>query len=306
MSTSISDATANPQLIYGSRRAALTLDIIIVGCGIAGLSAAFCLTQAGHRVTIVESSPEIGPEVGAGILLSPNCSRLLRRWGLGKSLDEVAVIGKGVSIRRYNTGEQIGYTKWEGVAEKEYGAPYYQVHRVDLHKLLHGLVAPHVTILSGSSVVGCDPDPAAPFVTLESGKVLKADLIVGADGLKSYIQQVVLGNPNRADPTGDAAWRALIPASLMIQDPELRELIENPHLTAWPAPGRHLVGYPIVRVFFGFPDPSTLTLELFLQRNGEIYNLVLLHPDDGGSIESWSATGNVEEMRNAYADHEPL
>lgn len=235
-----------PQSIYGSRKASLALDVIVVGGGIGGLSAAFCLTQAGHSVTVVESSPEIGPEVGAAVLNSPNCSRLLQRWGLKERMDELAVRGNGAIIRRYDTGERIGFTKWGETAVKNFGAPYYQVHRADLHKMLYDLIAPHVTIVLGSPVVGCDPGPVAPSVTLESGKVLKADLIVGADGLKSYVQQVVLGKSNRADATGDATYRALIPSSLMMQDPELRELIENPHLTMWIAPGRHLVAYPIV------------------------------------------------------------
>jgi len=96
-----------------------------------------------------------------------------------------------------------------------------------------------------------------------------------------------LSQPNQADETGDAAFRALVPASLMMQDPELRELIENPHLTSWFAPGRHLVAYPI--------------------RKGELYNIVLLHPDSesSGSVESWGAEGNVEEMKRVFADYEP-
>ena len=262
MSPSVSDAPGPPQSIYGSRKASLALKVIVVGCGIGGLSAAFCLMQAGHSVTIVESSPEIGPDVGAGILSTPNCSRLLRRWGLGPRLDELAVRGKGAIIRKYDTGEQIGFTKW-GEMMKEYGAPYYQVHRADLHKLLCNLITPNVTILPDSPVVGCDPNPVAPSVTLESGRVLKADLIIGADGLKSYIQQVVLEEPNRAETTGDAAYRALVPASLMMQDPELRELIENPHLSAWLAPGRHLVAYPIVSIslFPWFRFELTLSVE---------------------------------------------
>lgn len=264
MSSFSSDPPDQPQSIYGSRKASLTLDIIVVGCGIGGLGAAFCLTQAGHRVTLVESSPLIGPEVGAGILASPNCSRLLRRWGLGNRLDEVAVIGKCATIRRY-TGEQIGFTNWEHAA-KHHGAPYYQVHRVDLHKILHDLVAPHVTILSGSPVVGCDPGPAAPSVTLESGKVLNADLIIGADGLKSYIQQVVLGKQNPAEATGDAAYRVLVPTSLMMQHPELREFVENPHMNVWLAPGRHLVAYPIVSLssfpWFGFEHANHRALSV--------------------------------------------
>lgn len=241
-----SDIAARSRTIYGSRKAALVLDVIVVGCGLGGLGAAFCLAQAGHRVTIVESSPVIG-EVGAGIQVSPNSSRLLRRWGLGKHLDDVAVKPEAIVFRRYDTGERVGFTKWGEVMEKDYGSPYYHIHRADFHKLLYDLVAPHVTIMLSSTVVGCDPGPASPSVTLKSGKVIKADLIVGADGVKSSLQRVVSGKPTRAVATGDAACRATIPASLMLQDPELREFIEHPQMVGWMAPGRHLMAYPIVR-----------------------------------------------------------
>jgi len=247
-----SDVAATPQSLYGSRKASLILDIIVVGCGLGGLGAAFCLTQAGHRVTIIESSSVIG-EVGAGIQVSPNSSRLLRRWGLAKHLDDIAVKPEGIAFRRYATGERVGFTKWGELIEKEYGAPYYHIHRADFHKLLYDLVAQHVTIMLGSTITGCDPDPVSPSVTLASGKVMRADLIIGADGVKSYIQQVVSGKPIPADPTGDAAYRAIIPASLMMQDPELREFIEHPQMTGWMAPGRHLMAYPIVRSPF-FPN----------------------------------------------------
>ena len=243
-----SDVAKKPLSIYGSRKAPLTLDIIVVGCGLGGLAAAFCLTQAGHRVTIIESSSVIG-DIGAGIQVSPNCSRLLRRWGLGKHLDKIAVKPECLALRRYDTGETIGLTKWGEVMEREYGAPYYHIHRADFHKLLHDLVAPHVTILLGSPVIGCDPNPISPSVTLKSGKVVRGDLIVGADGVKSSIQKVVSGKSNPAEPTGDAAYRAIIPASLLMQDPELREFIEHPQMTGWMAPRRHMMAYPIVHRF---------------------------------------------------------
>jgi len=249
------DVGAKPQSIYGTRKASLTLNIIVVGCGIGGLSAAFCLTQAGHRVTIIESSYVLG-EIGAGILLNPNVSKLLLRWGLGKHLDEIAVKPEGVALRRYSTGETVGYTKFGEALQRQYGAPNYQIHRADLHKLLYDLVAPHVTILLGSSVVGCEPDSVSPSVTLESGEVMEADLIVGADGIKSYVQRVVSGKPNPAKPTGDAAYRMTIPTSLIKQDPELRELIERPQLVTWMAPGRRMVAYHIVRISFFFKKSS--------------------------------------------------
>ena len=248
-----SDVPKGPESIYGSRKASLTLDIIVVGCGLGGLAAAFCLTQAGHRVTIVESSSVIG-DVGAGISSSPNSSRLLLRWGLGKHLDEIAVKPESFTLRRYDTGECIGLAKRGEAAKKEYGAPTYHIHRADLHKLLYDLVVPHVTILLGSPVTECDPDPVSPSVTLKSGKVLRGDLIVGADGIKSFIQQVVSGGPNPAESTGDAAYRAVIPASVLTQDPELRELIEPPQATSWLAPGRHVIGYLLVRRFSFFQN----------------------------------------------------
>lgn len=258
------DAGVKPHSIYGTRKASLTLNIIVVGCGIGGLSAAFCLTQAGHRVTIIESSYVLG-EIGAGILLHPNVSRLLLRWGLGKHLNEIAVKPEAVVYRRYSTGETVGYTKFGEALQRPYGAPNYQIHRADLHKLLYNLVAPHVTILLGSPVVGCEPDSVSPSVTLESGEVIEADLIVGADGLKSYIQRVVSGKPNPVEPTGDAAYRATIPTSLMKQDPELRELIERPQIATWMAPGRRLVTYLIVRISFCFSSSQHRSRELFIR-----------------------------------------
>lgn len=264
-----SNDEVKPKSIYGSRKASLALDIIVVGCGIGGLAAAFCLTQAGHRVTIIESSRVIG-EIGAGMQLSPNTTRLLHKWGLGKRLEEIAVRPEGVAYMRYNTGERIGFTKWGKALERDYAAPYYHIHRADLHKLLHDLVSPHVTILLGSAVVGCDPNAASPSVTLESGERMIADLIIGADGVKSYIQEVVLGKPNAVELTGDAVYRMTIPTPLMMQDPELREFVEYPQMTAWMGPLRCLVTYPIVRppLFFSEFDSNMLTTRVFFYRGG--------------------------------------
>lgn len=267
-----SDVGRRPQQIYMSRKASLALDIIVVGCGIGGLASAFCLTQAGHRVTIVESSRVIG-EIGAGMQLSPNTTRLLNKWGLGKHLDEIAVRPEGVAYRRYSTGERIGFTKWGTALERDYGAPYYHIHRADMHKLLHDLVSPHVTILLGSAVVGCNPGAASPSVTLASGKTMMADLIVGADGMKSYVQEVVLGKPNAVELTGDAVYRTTIPTHLMTQDPELRELVEHPQMTAWIGPLRCLVGYPIVRPPLSpsrFDSNILITRAVFVEEEGEI------------------------------------
>ncbi|KAI0312297.1 FAD/NAD-P-binding domain-containing protein [Amylostereum chailletii] len=274
--------------IYGGSKAALPLNIIVVGAGLGGLAAVHTLAQGGHRVTLLESAPALG-DVGAGIQVSPNASRLLLRWGLGSALAATAVRPEAISLHRYNTGERVGYTRWGSLMENEHGAPYFHIHRADYHAMLLHLAqsAPGVTFRLGATVVDVQPDPSVqggPSVTLASGEVVRADLIIGADGVKSRVQAVVTGKASEPEPTGDAAYRAIIPTEIMLKDPELRGFVEEANMTAWMAPGRHLMAYCI--------------------RGKKEFNLVLLHPDDG-SVESWTAEGSADKMRADFADFEP-
>ena len=246
--------------LYGGRRAALSLSIIVVGAGIGGLAAAHTLAQAGHRVTLLESARALG-DVGAGIQFSPNATRLLLRWGLGPALRAYGVETSAFVVHRYDTGERLGYRGCIPHMVRDHGAPQYQIHRADCHAMLHRLActAPGVRICLGAAVKDAQPDPAVvggPSVTLASGEVFYADLVVGADGLKSTMQKVVTSLDDMPEPTGDAAYRAVISTDLMLEDPELRPFAETADTTVWIAPGRHLVGYCIVsvtaRVFFFF------------------------------------------------------
>jgi salicylate hydroxylase len=196
---------------------------------------------------------------------------------------------EAIVFRRYNTGERVGYSRWGCDMIPAHGAPYYHIHRADYHTLLLRLAraAPGVHIRLGASVRDVQPDPAVeggPHVTLACGEVIRADLIIAADGVKSSIQKIVTGRDDNPMPTGDAAYRATIPTDLMLCDPELRPFVETPEMTAWMAPGRHLMAYCI--------------------RAKKEYNLVLLHPDNG-SVESWTEEGSGDKMRADFADFEP-
>lgn len=274
---------SQPQQLFGGRTAAHKLDIIVVGCGLGGLAAAYALARGGHNVTIVEAAPAIA-EVGAGIQVSPNVARVLQSFGLGERLARDAVEPEGIVFRRWKTGELVGRTDWSNM-KKLYGAPYYHVHRADLHNMLMDVTLPLVSLRLATWVKGYDGKGTIRISTgPDSEDTLRADLIVGADGVKSQLRSAVVGSADQATATGDAAYRAIVPTWKLLEDPDLRELVERPHMTGWMGPGRHVMGYCI--------------------RAKNEYNLVLLHPDDG-SVESWSAEGSADKMRADFDGWEP-
>jgi len=182
-----------------------------------------------------ESARELG-NIGTriqDIQVSPNATRLLLRWDLCPALRAHAVEPTAIVFRRYGMGVRAGYTRWGSRVTLDHGAPYYHIHRGDYQAMLHRLAhtAPGVRICLGATVRDVQPDPAVRgglSIMLVCGEVRYADLVVGADGVKSTLQKTVTGLDDRPMPTGDAAYRAVVCTDLMLQDPELRPFVGPP------------------------------------------------------------------------------
>lgn len=281
-------------------KAANPLTIIIVGAGVAGLTAAIGLHKSGHKVIVLEQVPEIA-EVGAGIQMAPNAARVLARLGLLEALLEKTALLHRNSLRRYaNNQELMTVPLMPGIGEK-FGAPLGVIHRGDLQRIIiEGAKGLGIDIRVKSKVVAVDDD-FAPRVKLASGEWISGDVVLGADGIKSHVRAQMAekhGVRDRSLPTGDAAYRILIPREKMDHDEAALELLDENAGLRWIGPGGHIMAYPLKPVH----DEKTGEV-----RN-TLYNMVLLHPakPDMSGDESWTNPGSKKEMLEFYQDWDPL
>ncbi|KAI1008315.1 hypothetical protein LB504_002043 [Fusarium proliferatum] len=258
------------------------LNVIVVGAGLAGLAAAISISLSGHNVTVLESAKEL-LEVGAGLQVTPNCTRILQKWDLPDRLWKSAAEPTSLVVHRYSGRTLAIEPDFHKHIRKKYGAPFIDLHRVDLQLALYDKAKElGVQFKLGDRVK--DIDFSIPEVSTEAGAKYTGDLIVAADGLWSKCRSKFLGSEDKPMPTGDLAYRVVLDAK-DIDDPELREWVERPTVHFWIGPGAHAVGYSM--------------------RGGQMYNVVLLVPDDLPSDVSRQA-GSVEEMRELFNDWDPI
>ncbi|KAL7943593.1 hypothetical protein V8C42DRAFT_97751 [Trichoderma barbatum] len=256
----------------------MPIQVIVVGAGIGGLTAAVSLRQAGCEVTIFEKSMFVG-EIGAALGLTPNGSRVLERLGFSFQSARTCTLKTWANIDglSLNTLNRLDLSN----AQQAFGAPVRGVHRVDLHTELlrlatmsgQGLSQP-VTLKLGSHVTEAHPNGT---VILRDGSRYTADIVVGADGLRSVIRDVVLSGNHQAKPvhSGQAAFRFLINTSVLRSDPVLAPLVDDNKDqlslfadTSETIRERHIIWYAC--------------------RDGEVQNFVGIHP----SVETTDQKGH--------------
>jgi salicylate hydroxylase len=256
------------------------MEIAIVGAGIGGLTAAASLLQRGHKVRVYEQSAQIS-EVGAGIQMSANAVKVLDSLGLRDRLEATGVRPKAFEFRRFDTGELLHRLPLGDRHEELHGASYFQIHRGDLHSALQDAVREldDKAIVLNSKVVRVEEDSAHASIHFDNGSSVRAELVVGADGIKSVVRKHVIGSDQPVF-TGQVAWRCTVPISLI--PPELRTDIVS---TIWCGPKNHAVTYYL--------------------RRGELLNFVgcVERPNEE---ESWTAIRSWEELSEDYRGWHPM
>ncbi|MGA1837661.1 FAD-dependent monooxygenase [Herbiconiux sp. 11R-BC] len=169
--------------------------VIVIGCGIGGITTALALAQKGVKATVYERAQEIR-EVGAGLQVGPNAVRILERLGVTRYLTQAIVLPDRAVMRDIRTGEEVFAIQFGDQFTKRYGAPYQVMHRGDLLAALvrtaqeTGLVS----IVPAKELIGVEQDADTVTATFADGSSALAEVLVGADGIRSHVRRILGDN----------------------------------------------------------------------------------------------------------------
>jgi salicylate hydroxylase len=254
-------------------------EILIAGGGIAGLAAALAFVAKGFSVRIFEKAPKF-EEIGAGLQLSPNATRLLDRLGVLELLKPQAVRPDAIVLRKAATLSELARVPLGENAERRWKAPYLVAHRADLQNALLDRVSsePGIRINIGAEVRDATPSDAGITVSVDIAGDVKSFhglLLVGADGVWSKVRALVAPATDSRF-TGELAWRTTVPADGAAGEMLSRTVAQA--ITAFLHPGAHLIVYPV--------------------RAEAAFNLVAFTPGKHVA-ETWSGKADIAILLNA-------
>src|SRR6185312_11053795 len=215
--------------------------VLIAGAGLCGLTTALALLQRGYDVRVYEQATELR-EVGAGVQLGANGTRVLIALGLEAAMRGVVCEPTGKEMRLWTTGQTWNVFDLGVESIRHYGAPYWMAHRGDFHAVLLQAVrsaGPDV-VHAGAACVGFEQSSDGVTLHLANGDHVTGDVLLGADGVHSAIRRQMFGD-GRAQFTGIVAWRGLVPMDCL--PAHMRRLVG----TNWIGHGGHVVTYPLRR-----------------------------------------------------------
>jgi 6-hydroxynicotinate 3-monooxygenase len=250
--------------------------VAIIGAGIGGLTVAATLLSRGFSVAIYEQAKAFA-RVGAGIQMSANAMKVLRGLGLESRVCRTAFLPSSWKNRDWDTGAMRFEFLLGDIAKERYGAPYLLMHRADLHDALASRVPKDVVHLD-KRLVSLSQSGNDVELHFADGSTAVADIVIGADGVHSRVRQITQGE-QPPQFTGRVAYRATFPAS-RIQGPRIDDC------TKWWGPDRHIV------IYYTMHD-----------RN-EIYFVTSVE-EPAWKTESWSAKGDLNELREAFSGFHP-
>jgi salicylate hydroxylase len=251
--------------------------IFVAGAGIGGLTASLALAAQGFRVVILERAERL-EEVGAGLQLSPNASRVLVELGLQPRLAARAVTPDAISLMSSRSGGEVARLPLGEAATLAAGAPYWVMHRADLQTALQAHVNdnPHIDLRLGCQFEDAAPHAKGLTVVQRSGVTRQQELalaLVGADGIWSTVRQHLFPQV-QPQFSGLIAWRGTLEATQLPREYASRRV------QLWMGPNAHLVAYPI--------------------SGARQINIVAVVPGTWNR-PGWSAPGDGNELRNVFS-----
>jgi 3-hydroxybenzoate 6-monooxygenase len=248
--------------------------VLIVGGGIGGLTAALALARQGIPSQVIEQAAAF-KEIGAGIQLGPNVFRMFEQLGLIEPISALAVFPKNLIMFDSITGEEVTRISLGDAFRKKFHYPYALIHRADLHNVLleHCRKSNLIKLDAGQKIVDLDEANGAVTAKTANGKAYRGAALIGADGLWSTIREFVVGD-GKPKPAGHITYRAVLPTS------EVPEQYRWWNMGFWAGEKVHFVLYPL--------------------RTGELYNLVAVFHSNRYE-EGWDSYGDPAELHERFA-----